>query len=161
MHNPMFFFPWLRLLSLSHSVVSWKTLCCLWMNLWDVDRWGQRWQELTVKRNFFFSTLLFLNSWKVVFRARHMSYFISFPFISFFRMCVPLEVTTKTGYPILSLCYGCACERMCLCVYVFSFFVCNIATVSSNGCLFGPLSLYLLSSSGGGEGNPLVPCVCM
>lgn len=45
-------------LSLSYSVISWKTLCCLWMKMCNADRWGLEWQKMAVKRNFYKNTLL-------------------------------------------------------------------------------------------------------
>lgn len=87
--------------------------------------------------------------------------FLSLKF-HFFR-AFHLQAQQKQDIPSrLCYCFTCECMCLCVCVVLFLFFFgsfCDVMVVSSGGCLFGLLSLYLLSSSGRGKENPMVPCV--
>lgn len=83
------------------------------------------------------------------------SCFLSQRIVSFYFFPINLALQAQENL------YACACERMCLCVCVLFVSFCDVTEDSSDGCLFGLLSLYLLSSSGRREENPLVPCMCV
>lgn len=137
------------------------------MKICDADRWGRGWQKMTVKRDFF-KKLPLLDLMENCFRSQRLDLFsYVFPFnLDFFyfffsalSICKHNKNRISHPAPVLWLCM-CLCPCVFVCVFSF-FFHCDVMVVSSDGCLFGLLSLYLLSSSGGGVENPMVPCVCM
>lgn len=168
MHNPTLFFPWLALLSLTFCCFLENTLLSLDENMW-CRQMGTGMAEDDGWEKLFKKCHLFLALMESCFQSQRLVLFFFFFLLRFvfllielFSVLFHLQAQQKQdipSYPVLWL-------RMWTHVplwlsLVFFPFLCDVMVVSGDSCLFGLLSLYLLSSSGKGEENPMVPFVCM
>lgn len=142
-HSAVLFFPRLRLPSLSHSAVSWKTLfCCLWMDGTGCRQMGvcfgrSLWSWVFFIYIFFLflsKPLLFLNSVQMcVLRARTTSYFV---IPSFFEgVCSWKNNKNRISHPVIVLGTASCGTPVLFCVYIVSFFLIYPHSAAAVVCL--------------------------